>query len=165
MTRPALCRFLRFATLALGMTGSLALAGCAASGNQSGDDEAAAATATREPPLNLRAGVPPTAVEEVTGTNSLDYTAEEMGTLYLYDRNANQMIGQVHVEPGQRLLVSGEAGRATLGGNELATSGSIRRGRTYTVYLLPTGQGEQPAQSSGQGFRIVPDNGDRTRNN
>ena len=166
MTRPAarrtdlsLRRFVCGVALA---AVSVALVGCSASVGQRGEDDEDSAAVTAEPGMNIRAGIPPQAEQVAESKNSIEYIAEEPGTIYVYDRNANQVVSQFHMERDQRLLVSGEAGRVTLGGNEMVVSNPLRRNRVYTVYLLPTGSDDaRDTRSNGQGFRIVPDNGDQ----
>ena len=162
VTRPAarrtdlsLRRILGGLTLAVAC---VAITGCTAPGGNDADEDAPAVTA--EPGLNIRAGIPPQAEQVAESRNSIEYIASQPGTVYVYDRNANQVVSQFHMEESQRLLVSGEAGRVTLGGNEMVVMNPLRRNRVYTVYLLPTGSNQDRDARSGQGFRIVPDNGD-----
>lgn len=163
-TRPAVLFRPRFRPsrwiLVAALAGVAGMAGCASSG--SSGDEATAVPA--EPGVNLEAGIPQAAEEVLRGTGSLTYLADEPGVLYLYDLNANQVVGQFNVREGQQLIVSGESGRATLGGNEVPTS-DLRPNRIYIAYLLPTSSTAQDqSQPAGQGFRIIPDYPDEPAN-
>lgn len=152
LLRPS--RLTLFAAL-LATVGIAGIVGCATSGS-SVDDEAAL---TDEPGELLRVNVPPQAREVERGRGTLTYVADESGIVYLYDLNANNVVGHFNVQEGQTLLVSGNSGRATLAGNEVATD-PIRPGRTYVAYFLPlrTIPQDQRQTSQGQGFRIIPDN-------
>ncbi len=127
---------LRVVSLALvAIAATTLIVGCETGGNSDAAEESASA---RKPELNIRAGVPTEAQEMTQGTGSLSYTADQSGTLYLYDLNDQSVIKTLHVSEGDRILVSGSSGRATLNGNEVTTTG-VRANRTYIAYLVPTG--------------------------
>ncbi len=153
LNRP-LCVLSILAFTAIGLTG------CASSGPS--ESEKQAAMEPKEPPVNLRAGVPASAQEKARGKGSLSYEATGDGIVYLYDLNNNSVVGQYHVQRGQTLLVSGQSGRATLAGNEVQTVETLSPTRTYITYLLPLDGSNDAAGTSnnnrGQRYdlRVVP---------
>ena len=154
-------RVLRPASLVVLAAGGLRVAGCATGGASS--DEEAQASAMKEPPVNLMLGLPPGVEEEARGTGTLTYEAADHGQVYLYDLNANSVVGNFYMREGQRLIVSGSDGRASLDGNSVTLNSKLSPSRTYIAYLSRAtgGPNQQPARTSGSaGFRIVPDNGD-----
>ena len=143
----------------------LLVAGCAT--NASADDEAEAQV-MKEPPTNLMLGLPPGVEEEARGTGTLTYEAADHGQVYLYDLNANAVVGNFYMREGQRLIVSGADGRASLDGNAVSLSSKLSPSRTYIAYLSRANgspQRQDRMQGSGSaGFRIVPDNGNNSSN-
>ncbi|MEM1011135.1 MAG: hypothetical protein AAGI46_02810 [Planctomycetota bacterium] len=125
----------------------LVVAGCTQS--SSSDEppaEARLTPNTRMPePVNLKANVPPRAVEVARNVGGLTYEAETDGTMYLYDLQANQRVATFNVQTGQTLRVAGTANRITLDGNELSHEASLSPAKTYIVYVLGVGG---PSQSS-----------------
>ena len=134
--------------------------GCAAGGESASDERQEVASKT--PPMNLKVGLPEGVVEKKSGTGSLSYTADQSGTVYLYDLSMNKTVGTFNITEGQELLLSGQSGRATVGGNEIALNEKPSAGRTYIVYMLPRdgqqSQGRGRANVNGQRYdlRVVP---------
>ena len=115
--------------------GVLLVVGCQSGAGASAEESEAAAL---KPEDNIRAGLPPDAQEMTSGRGTITYAAHENGTVYLYDLNANAVVGTYHdVAEGDTLRVSGSSQRATLNGNEVVTTTGLRANRTYIVYLVP----------------------------
>ena len=118
-------------------------------------DDAAMAQTPPTPPMNLRAGLPPEAQPVGQESENVSYQADKAGRLYLYDRNANKIVNTFQVEKGQTLLVSGDEGRATLNGNEVALN-QIMKGRIYALYFLETPNMSGNNADNGNTFKITP---------
>lgn len=145
---------------AAGLSGLFLLAGCNADGSASAsDDETAAKASAREPGINLRVGVPPSATEVSRGTGKVEYTPSESGTVVLYDLTTNQTVGQYYVRPGQTLAVDGASGRAVVSGNEVRVNETLSTTRTYIVYFQEDASAADSSSDrpNGARFRIVPD--------
>jgi hypothetical protein len=86
--------------------------------------------------VSLRSGIPPKAEHVGGGTPNVVHTVAERGRLYLYDASENRLIGTYEVRPGQRFVVDGKNGRATLDGNEVLID-DMKKGSRHEIYLLP----------------------------
>ena len=125
--------------------------------NKTADDEAM--IDTQNPPPMLRAGLPPEAVQVGQDSESPSYKAESNGRLYVYNRSENKLVNSFQMSKGQQMIVSGQAGRATLDGNEVAV-GEIKPGRTYSLFFLDLGgNGGSSSSNTDNTFRITPANG------
>lgn len=147
-------RINRRSTVLLAAAGLLgaSVTGCASSGTATTDEDVG--RVMKDPGVNLRAGLPPGAQEVGQKSEAPSWRATERGIIYVYDQNANQLVGTVNMMEGQELVVSGPTGRATLTGNEIHV-GKLRAGRIYGLYFLSTPGG---ADAEGNVFRITPAN-------
>ena len=144
-TPTLIARIARLALAAAVPLSLLAAAGCQGGNKRAADEDA---QTLANPDTNLRSGVPQDAVQVGQEGPSPMYKADTLGRLYLYDRTQNRVVNSFSVRPGQELIVSGNEGRATLDGNEVAL-GSVQRGHTYVLYFLdPTNMGEASSSSS-----------------
>ena len=83
----------------------------------------------------LKAGLPPDAQVVSEGSGQLTFVPEEAGRVFLYDVNADRVVGRYEMRRSQRLAVDAAAGRATLDGNEVAV-GEIKPAGSYRIYFL-----------------------------
>ena len=119
-----------------------------------------AAVDLKNPPPMLRAGLPTEAQQVGQESESPSYKAESDGRLYVYNRSENKLVNSFQMSKGQELIVSGQSGRVTLDGNEVAAAGIIP-GRTYSLFFDTGSAGNSSSSNTDASntFRITPANG------
>jgi hypothetical protein len=80
--------------------------------------------------------IPSSAMLSAEGTRRLVYTPTAPGTLYVYDRTANQLVYSGDVEPGGEILVDPDANRISADG-KLLQEKKLISGHTYRVFFQP----------------------------
>ncbi len=136
---------------AAGLAGLVMVSGCQSGSSNAQTEEDAALL---NDPVNLRAGIPPSAQQVAQGTGSLEFEASSMGQLYLYDLDANRLIGTFFLRPGQSFVV-GSSGRATIDGNEVRVDARLFPARSYIGYFV-AGAGPAAQQDGQQTYQIIP---------
>ena len=113
------------------LTACLSVALLAMACLSSGCASSAKASAT-----NLRAGIPPQAELVTSAPGQVTFKAPETGRIYAYNATRNHTIGRYSLREGQTFVLDGNAGRATIDGNEVMV-GKTRKDDTFQIYFEP----------------------------
>lgn len=97
-----------------------------------------------DPRYDRDSGVPRTAKTANRGTGRISYTTEDVGTVYLVDITARQLVFQMPLKKGKKFTA--DPARDQLYINDEAYQGiDLRRQNEHAIYFVPGLPDEQPA--------------------
>ncbi|HEV7299171.1 MAG TPA: hypothetical protein VGN72_07380 [Tepidisphaeraceae bacterium] len=85
--------------------------------------------------------IPQTAILAVEGDGLLTYRASEDGTVYLFNRNSNQVVFSGQISRGQAIVVDPDKNHVMLD-DRIVTERTLRRGDQYRVFFSPSTTGD-----------------------
>lgn len=80
--------------------------------------------------------IPPVASIAAEGNGLLTYRAGEEGTVYLFNRNANEVVFTGQIDKGQAIVVDSMKNQVLLE-DKIVTEGTLKRGDTYRIFFAP----------------------------
>jgi hypothetical protein len=80
--------------------------------------------------------IPPVASVAAEGNGLLTYRAGNNGTVYLFNRNANEVVFTGQIQRGQAIVVDSTKNQVLLD-DKIVAENTLRRGDTYRIFFAP----------------------------
>ncbi len=80
--------------------------------------------------------IPPAAARVAEGNGLLTYSAGSEGTVYLFNRNANEVVISTPLKKGESIVVDSDKNQVLIN-DRIISENTLRRGDTYRIFFAP----------------------------